>query len=86
LAARNLEFDPVALVEMMDTSIERQQKLKPMIGFALFHVMWGYVTTPDRRPLGRADGWGGPETNGMFSPDGAVNGASTGSDADIPIG
>jgi hypothetical protein len=40
LAARNFEFEPVALFEMMDAPVERQQELEAMVRPAPSHIIW----------------------------------------------
>jgi hypothetical protein len=39
LDASDLEFDPVAIFEMMDTPVEGQQKLKTIVGFSIDHFI-----------------------------------------------
>ncbi len=38
--AGDFELEPVALFEMMDTPIEREQELKPMVRWATSHIIW----------------------------------------------
>jgi hypothetical protein len=39
LDARDFELEPVSLLEMMDTPVERQQELEPVVGRASVHII-----------------------------------------------
>jgi len=36
---RNLELEPLSFLEMMNATVERQQKLEPVIWRAMIHIM-----------------------------------------------
>ena len=40
LAERDVEFEPVALFDMMNAPVERQQELEAMVRPAPSHIIW----------------------------------------------